>query len=263
MFALTSNIFTLLEQTEACRTNGIPLKHGCILVGKFGTGKTLTARVTASKAVRNGWTFIYLKTPKLIAYALKMAEMYAPAVVFCEDIDHVVGETRDGDINVILNTLDGVDTKDKPIITVLTTNDIGSINAALLRPGRMDTVVLYTEPDAEAAIRFVALYARDDDGRSLMAPMGPEETRAVGASLSGYAPAFIAEAVQKAKRYAIHEHGANVTGKVTSDYLIAAAKVLQAHRKLMEKDEEDSKEIKISKAIKGIVKYALGQEIPF
>lgn len=250
MFALTSNIFTLIEQSEACKQNGIPLKHGCILVGPYGTGKTLTARVTASKAVRNHWTFLYLKTPDRIAHTLKMAEMYAPAVVFTEDIDHVVGEDRDDDVNVILNTLDGVDTKDKPIITILTTNDVDSINAAFLRPGRMDTIVRFLEPDAEAALKFVQLYGRDDDGRSLIAPLTDGEKAEVGAALAGYVPAFIAEAVQKAKRLAIYECGTNIEGKVTGAHLVGAAGVLRSHKKLMEREDETSDNDRVAEAVR-------------
>jgi transitional endoplasmic reticulum ATPase len=90
-FELKANVFTLIEQTEACKKNKIPLKHGCLLMGPFGTGKTLCAQVTASKCVRNGWTFIYLKNCRHLAHGLRMAQLYAPAVVFTEDIDQAPG----------------------------------------------------------------------------------------------------------------------------------------------------------------------------
>lgn len=262
MFSLQANVFTLLERTEACRTNGIPLKHGCILAGAFGTGKTLTARVTASKAVRNGWTFIYLKTAKQLAKTLKLAEMYAPSVVFTEDIDNVVGPTRDQDINHILNTLDGVDTKDQPVITILTTNKMEDINAAFLRPGRIDTVVQFTEPDAATAIRFLYLYGRDDDGQNLIAPLNDQEKAEVGAALAGYVPAFIAEIVQKAKRVAIYEHGNDIMEKVTATHLIAAAKVLRAHKELMDGKKEPSRSERVTEAWRGIMHDAIENRKP-
>ena len=248
MFSLTSNVFTLLERTEACRANGIPLKHGCILAGTFGTGKTLTARVTASKAVRNGWTFIYLKTPDMLAHTLKLAEMYGPAVVFTEDIDNVVGPKRDEAINNILNTLDGVDTKSQPVITILTTNKMEDINAAFLRPGRIDTVVQFTEPDAKSAVRFVYLYGKAEDGSNLIAQLSEEDEVRVGEALAGYVPAFIAEAVQKAKRVAIYDHGNDISGKVTAEHLVAAANVLRAHKALMDGKKEPSEEEMVAEA---------------
>lgn len=249
MFALTANIFTLIEATDACRRMAIPLKHGCLLAGPYGTGKTMTAKVTASKAVRNKWTFIYLKTPSEIATALLMAQMYAPAVVFTEDIDDVVSGERDDDLNNILNTLDGVDTKDKPIITVLTSNHPDKINPAMLRAGRIDTVIAFGEPDAEAAVRFVQLYCKDAGGSSLLAEMSKEDTVRIGEALKGYVPAFIAEAVQKAKRFAIHRlKGEDITGEITAEDLILAAEALRSHQAMVEKKKEPTKSELIAKA---------------
>lgn len=82
---LNSGPFTIIEATEACKANNVPLKHGCLLHGPYGSGKSMTAKVTAAKAVRNGWTFIYLKQTKHLAAALKLAELHAPAVLFAED----------------------------------------------------------------------------------------------------------------------------------------------------------------------------------
>lgn len=248
-FSLTANIFTLIEETEACRRNAIPLKHGCLLAGPYGTGKTMTAKVTASKAVRNGWTFIYLKTPSEIARALLMAQMYAPAVVFTEDIDDVVSGERDDELNNILNTLDGVDTKDKPIITVLTSNHADKINPAMLRAGRIDTVIPFGEPDAEAALRFVQLYCKDVNGVSLLAEMSTDDAKRVGESLKGYVPAFIAESVQKAKRYAIHRtEGGDITGQITAEDLITAASALRAHQAMVERKKDPTPDEIVAKA---------------
>lgn len=38
-FQLETNIFVRLTQTEACRLNNMPLKHGALLAGPYGTGK--------------------------------------------------------------------------------------------------------------------------------------------------------------------------------------------------------------------------------
>lgn len=238
LFALTANIWTRIEQTEACRQHAIPLKHGALLAGAFGTGKTLTARVTASKCVRSGWTFIYLKTPSQLAHALKLAEMYAPAALFCEDIDEIIGSDRDADITAIMNTIDGVDTKEKPILTILTTNNPDNIFKGMIRPGRIDTIVHFHEPDAATAAKFVQLYSRDDDNTTLLAP--DIDIDVVGQALAGFVPAFIAEAVFKAKSYAIHRHGTDIMGKVTQDDLVNAATALREHKRLMDGDKATS-----------------------
>jgi hypothetical protein len=80
-----SSILLRIEKTEECLDAKIPLKHGCLLAGQYGTGKTLLALYTAKKCVENGWTFIYIEDCHQTAEALRLAEMYAPAVVFSED----------------------------------------------------------------------------------------------------------------------------------------------------------------------------------
>ena len=187
----------------------------------------MTARVIAAKCERNNWTFIYLKQTQHIAAALKIAELYSPAVLFSEDIDQAVQGDRDEALNNILNTLDGIDTKDKPIITILTTNNEEKIHAGFLRAGRIDTVVFMGPPEASTASRFVKLYAGN-----LAAP--DVDLVKVGEAFSGFVPAFIAEAVQKAKRAVIHrERSSNIEGKVTTEDFLLAAQALIKHRDMV------------------------------
>lgn len=251
-FDLITNIWTLIERPDACRANHIPIRHGCLLGGKFGTGKTLTARVTAAKAVRHGFTFIYLKNSAHLAQALKLAELYLPAVVFAEDIDLSVSGERDAEMNAILNTMDGVDTKNIEIITVLTTNHLEEVAQAFLRAGRIDTVIPYTLPEAKTAERFVRFYSTDEDKQSLLAP-DVDLTRA-GEILNGMIPAFIAEAVQKAKRRAIHRTGeADIKGFVTAEDIELAAQSLQAHIALVNGVKAENENDRIAGAVRTLI----------
>lgn len=254
-FALTTNLFVLLRQSEACIKNNIPLKHGALLSGSYGTGKTMTARVMGKLAIENGWTYIYLKSSEYIAKALEMAVLYAPAVLFCEDVDQVVSGKRDDDLNVILNTLDGVDTKNHPIITVLTTNNADNIHPAFMRAGRIDTIINYEAPDEETAIRFVQLYAKDINGKSLLAP--DVDLNACGKAMAGMIPAFIAEAMQKAKKAAIDRHGENIAGMVVTDDIVTAARVLKDHIKRADLKKEDDTLTELTKALKLVGKVIL------
>ncbi len=225
-FALESNVYTLVEKTDLCRRARIPLRHGMLLAGPYGTGKTLTAKVIAAKCVANGWTFVYLENVADIAHGLRVAEMFAPAVLFAEDIDSVVGANRDASMNTILNVLDGIDTKNKAIVSVLTTNRLEAIHRSFLRAGRIDTVVEYELPDAPTAWRFVQLYCRDAKGISLLQP--GVDAGIVGEAFNGLLPAFIAEAIQKAKRYSLGEPG------VTQATLLRAAAAIRKHAQLVE-----------------------------
>ncbi len=157
-----TSLFTPITHTELCRSHKIPLKRGVLLEGKYGTGKTLTAYVTATKCVapENGWTFIYLDRVTALREALAFARMYQPAVVFAEDVDRVTDGARDVAMDDILNTIDGVESKGTEIITILTTNHVENIDQAMLRPGRLDAVISVAAPDAAAAEKLVRIYEK-------------------------------------------------------------------------------------------------------
>ncbi len=216
-------LFTPIEFKEACRRYQIPLKRGILLYGPYGTGKTLTASITALKAIRNNWTFVYLDDVRDLKQGLDFAARYAPAVLFSEDIDRVVTGERSSRMDEILNTLDGVDTKNGEIITVFTTNHVENINPALLRMGRLDALVQIQPPDAKAAARLVMLYAR-----------GLLEANAnldiISQKLAGKIPAFIREVTERAKIAAISRlGGGELEGHVTERDLIDAAIQMEAH----------------------------------
>ncbi len=233
--ALDIGLFTPLEQAEACRRFHVPLKRGVLLYGPYGVGKTLTANVTALKANRTGFTFVYLDNVLDLKKGLQFAAQYAPAVLFAEDIDRVLDGERSLSMDEVLNTLDGVDTKGGEVITVFTTNRVENINPALLRMGRLDTLVEIKEPDADAAVRLVKLY-----GRGLMA--ADVDYTKVGEALKGNIPAFIRETVERAKIAAIKRlHGGNIEGEVLEADLLAAASAMQTHAAMLKpKDEDDT-----------------------
>jgi transitional endoplasmic reticulum ATPase len=225
--ALDIGLFTPIQYAAACRRNQVPLKRGVLLYGPYGTGKSLTASITAIKAVRHGFTFCYLETVEDLAEGLKFAAAYAPAVLFCEDIDRALSGDRDVDMDEVLNILDGVDTKGKEIITVFTTNHVEKINPAILRMGRLDTIVEVAPPDAEAAERLVRLYAR-----GLLDPACTLEK--AGRRLAGKIPALIREATERAKLVAIdRELGGNIRGKVQEADIIAAADAMEPHVRML------------------------------
>lgn len=239
-------LFTPIEQTQHCRDHQIPLKRGVLLAGDYGTGKTLTAYVTAKKAVENGWTFIYLKNVLDLAQGFRFAAQYAPAVIFAEDVDRVAGvsaaDERSEEIDAVLNSFDGVESKRLELITVLTTNHLDRLTQAILRPGRCDLLVQVTRPDAAAAIRLVKLYGRD-----LIAADAKYDI--IGAALNNHLPAEIREAVERAKLAAVSrmarsgqlQPGGSIAGHVTEIDLLAAIRAMNNQHKLLEVKEVDKR----------------------
>jgi transitional endoplasmic reticulum ATPase len=242
-----TSLFTPVTRTEECRALKIPLKRGVLLEGPFGTGKTLTAYVTAKKACANGWTYIYVDRVTGLREAMIFARLFAPAVVFAEDIDRVLDGERDVSVDDILNTIDGVDSKGHEIITILTTNEIGKIEPAMLRPGRLDAVISVLPPDAAAAQKLIRLYARG--------LISDKENLAVaGGELAGQIPAVIREAVERSKLYAVSRAGQGEKLQLKGADIANAARGMKAHMDLIKpKPVEPSKEEKLGHALGEVI----------
>ncbi len=147
-----------IQFPDRCIQQGIPLKYGMLLSGKYGTGKTLVAFKTAVQAIKNNWSFVYLKDPKLLADTIRLCKVIDKTghgiVIFTEDLDQVARGNRDAAMQDILNTLDGGDTKGMNIITIFTTNHIEAIEPTFLRGKRIGSVVTLSGLDAETAEVF-------------------------------------------------------------------------------------------------------------
>ena len=243
---INASVFGPIENTEACRRNGIPLKRGNLLAGPYGCGKTLTAKVLAKKCARNGWTFLLIPNVDQLAQAVEFARRYQPCVIFSEDIDQALtGSRRDSKVNEILNVIDGIESKDTEIMVVLTTNHVERINAAMLRPGRLDAVIPVEPPDARAAIRLVEKYTGD-----LLRMHDLEDLEAVGERLAGQIPAVIREVCERSKLTAIARTG-DATEIYPADLLVAAEGMKQQMRLLQPQEPDDRSDLEKAAAIVG------------
>lgn len=230
-------LFTPITQTAFCRERGIPLKRGILLEGPYGVGKTLAVNVAAGLCRNNGWTFIELVSVKDLARAYQFALRHQPALIFCEDIDEVLqdDEDRTSEINAILNSVDGIESKNSEIMTVFTTNDVGALTKAMLRPGRIDTVVPVRAPDASAAERLIRLYGGDT-----VAPT--EDLTLAGQLLAGHNAAVVREVVNRSKLSAVRRitHTGQTLTLIARDIELSA-KQMEAHSRLIEEEERDER----------------------
>jgi transitional endoplasmic reticulum ATPase len=227
-----TSLFTPVLHTDRVRAAGVPLKRGVLLAGPYGVGKTLTAAVLAKLCEDNGWAFVYLRKVTDLPMAIEFAKMYGPAVIFAEDIDEILGtSSRTEQVNSILNTIDGVDSKTAEIMVVLTTNHVENINRAMLRPGRLDDVITVRPPDAEAAIRLVKQYGGD-----LIDPN--DDFAEAGQRLDGMIPAVIREVVERAKLGALAFSEELI---ITDESLATAADTMRDQLELLEDRAPDNR----------------------
>lgn len=232
-FELKNNVWNIIESPENFRVNNVPIKSGIQLDGPPGTGKTLTAYITAQTAIRNKWTYVYLRVPLtantfLVGY--RLAQLYGPSVFFVEDSDVLFGKERDEDMNKLLETLDGITAKNSEVITIFTTNFPEKLNDAFTRSGRINHQISFRAPDAEAAGRFVQSMAPDYLHKDV-------DIEAVGKAFQNLVPADIQNGIDQAKKFAIGIHGLEILGMVTTDMLCTSADVVQRKAKRGGKDE--------------------------
>lgn len=251
------NLFTPIKRIHDCIANNMPVKRGVLLGGVYGTGKTMAATVASRLATDQGLTYVYIPRANEFADAVEFAKQYqSPAcVIFCEDIDRVTDGERTVQMDDILNILDGIDTKKANIITVVTTNDLNSINPALLRPGRLDAVIDVTPPDAAAVEKLLRLYGKE----TIAADVDLSKAAEV---LAGQIPAVVAEVVQRAKllQLGYTPAGAKVTGISEQAILDAALTIKSQTDLLAERMKPAAKDESIDAKIHKLVNKALAGE---
>lgn len=236
---LEAALWAPIERTEQTRFYGVSVKRGILLEGPYGTGKSLTALDTARRAQDNTWTFLYLKNVNDLKRVYPFAARYAPSVIFAEDIDLLTDtgedeETRESGIRMLNNVLDGMDNKESSVILVLTTNHVDKLPPSLLRPGRFDSIVTFTQPDATTAVELVRQYAGNDiDTDDFNGTI-------LGSALAGKQPATIHEIVKRAKLYSQLRFDKDYRGplRLSTNDILLSNESMTGHMRLLNKPEE-------------------------
>lgn len=247
-----------LFQTELCKERGIPLKFGALLEGVYGTGKTLLAFKLGAEAIKNNWTFIYLKDPKKLANTIRLCKSLDKngngILLFLEDVDQVTRGNRDSNLQDILNTLDGGDTKDMNLISVFTTNHIELIEPTFLRGKRIGTVITLGYLDAKTAENFIK-ESFDSETYELEEDL-TEITEHI--ANSNIVPAFMAEICETVKSNLIFKGSNKVTN---NDIKLATNTYLRQISLSQKKDMSETDEMKLANAFKSTVYSAIKADL--
>ncbi|EER05744.1 cell division cycle protein 48, putative [Perkinsus marinus ATCC 50983] len=145
---------------------GVAPPRGILLYGPPGCSKTMLARAVATETEMN---FISIKGPELFSKwvgdseakvrdLFRKARQAAPTVVFIDEVDAIGQERATGGGGVadrvlaqLLTELDGVGGQaGAGVVLIAATNRPWAMDAALLRPGRIDRLVHVPLPDSDA-----------------------------------------------------------------------------------------------------------------
>lgn len=225
---LNANLWSLIEHTDTMRDLGIPLKRAVLLEGPFGTGKSEAGRITAKRALENGWTFILARPGKDNLFdVLNTAKLYAPAVVQFEDIDVIASKGNEQQISALLDALDGIANKSNGVVAMFTTNYVEKLQKGVMRPGRIDSIIHIGALDRNGTERLI---------KSVVKPsiLGTDiDYDVVYAEVEDFLPAFVKEAADRAVRYAVSRKNGSSVFTIETDDIVNAATGLKSQLKLM------------------------------
>ena len=142
--------FKSKENKERYASLGIPYKKNIMLEGYPGTGKTSLIFALASELKYNIAIMNFNKDLDDNAFMRAIRRIPKNSILVLEDIDVLFKERKANDgyksnlsFSALLNSLDGIAFRDE-MITIMTTNYLCNLDAALKRPGRIDKSINFT-----------------------------------------------------------------------------------------------------------------------
>ena len=160
------------EHPEIFLKYGQKPSRGCLFFGPPGCGKTLLAKAIANESSAN---FISIKGPELLTMwfgeseanvreVFDKARSAAPCILFFDELDSIAkarggslgdaGGAGDRVMNQLLTEMDGV-TAQKLVFFIGATNRPDILDPALMRPGRLDSLIYIGLPDFESRISIL------------------------------------------------------------------------------------------------------------
>ncbi|SCV04228.1 LAME_0H16776g1_1 [Lachancea meyersii CBS 8951] len=163
-----------IKRPELYEKVGISAPAGVLLWGPPGCGKTLLAKAVANESRAN---FISIKGPELlnkyvgeseraIRQVFTRARASVPCVIFFDELDALVprrdaslSESSSRVVNTLLTELDGLNDR-RGIFVIGATNRPDMIDAAMLRPGRLDKTLFIELPNFEEKLDIIKTLTR-------------------------------------------------------------------------------------------------------
>lgn len=217
-------VIAFLRNPQSFYALGAKPPRGILLTGPSGTGKTLLARAVAGEA---RVPFLYASSAAFVEIYVgqgaqrvrkffEEARSCAPCIIFLDEID-AVGASRHlassggnqeyaQTLNQLLLELDGIESHapaggegasanglgDRTVVTMAATNRYDSLDEALVRPGRLDRIVLVSLPnllERTATLRIHARGLRTEEGMDF---------EAIARRTAGYSGADLANLLNEA-----------------------------------------------------------------
>ncbi|MCJ1266344.1 hypothetical protein MMC22_006227 [Lobaria immixta] len=164
-----------IRHPEKYERVGITAPTGVLLWGPPGCGKTLLAKAVANESRAN---FISVKGPELlnkyvgeseraVRQVFVRARSSIPCVIFFDELDALVPKRDDAlsessarVVNTLLTELDGLSSREG-IYVIGATNRPDIIDSAMLRPGRLETLLFVDLPGEDERVEILQTLSRN------------------------------------------------------------------------------------------------------
>lgn len=168
---LTEAVIWQMQEPERFTRLGIEPPKGLLLYGPPGTGKTFVTRALAHES---GAAFFTIKGAELldkfvgeseraVREVFARARAVAPAILFFDEVDALAptrgnstNSVTDSVVAALLTEMDGVSDRGD-VFVIGATNRRDLVDAALLRPGRLETHLYLGLPEIESRRAFFAI----------------------------------------------------------------------------------------------------------
>ncbi|BCB80245.1 AAA family ATPase [Phytohabitans flavus] len=211
---LTESVLWPLTYPDTFARLGVQPPRGVLLYGPPGCGKTYLVKAIAGTGKAN---VLSVKGAELLSKwvgdseravreLFRRAREAAPTLVFLDEVDALApirgqatdGGTTDRVVAALLTELDGVEDL-RNVVVIGATNRPDLVDAALLRPGRLERLVYVPPPDAEARGEILRAAART-------VPLaGDVDLQALASSLERFSAADCAALIREAALAAMRE----------------------------------------------------------
>ncbi|MEM5801862.1 MAG: AAA family ATPase [Candidatus Aenigmatarchaeota archaeon] len=261
--ALKEMIEWPLKYPDSFKRLGITPPKGILLYGPPGTGKTLLAKAVANES---GANFIYVKGPELtskwfgesermIRDLFRRAKQVAPVIIFFDEIDALaprrgfgMHEATERIVSQLLTEISGLEEL-KNIVIIAATNRPDLVDPALLRPGRLDRLILVPPPDEKSRLEIFKVHTRN-------MPLAKDvDLKELASKTEGYSGADIEALCREAAMNALRENiktkevkkkhfeeaMKKVTPSITKEMINYYEKFVERQKKIRERAEEEER----------------------
>jgi transitional endoplasmic reticulum ATPase len=203
-----------LKNPDSFKRLGIQPPHGILMYGAPGTGKTLLAKAVANES---GANFISIKGPEMLSKwvgeseqrireLFRRARQVAPSIIFLDEVDALVPKrglnygthVTETVVSQLLTEISGLEEL-KNVVIIAATNRPDMIDPALLRPGRIDRLVLVPAPDLKTRLEILKIHTKS-------MPLKDVDLKELATKTEGFSGADIEALCREAAMFALREN---------------------------------------------------------